>query len=113
MRRYAPVIFALLSALFLLERAVTGGAFAAHAPTVVGLAPVASLGAGADCLPKDDLLQTLTLSGARLAPEPTPFCTDRPDLTDWVAATDGTAIRHLAFDGAGCLALWHPAEACP
>jgi hypothetical protein len=113
MRRYAPVIFALLSALFLLERAVSGGAFAGQQPTVIGLAPQASLGAGADCLAREDLLVTLVRAGARLEPEPVPFCTDRPELTDWIVAHEPAGPRHLAFDAQGCLADWHPAESCP
>jgi hypothetical protein len=113
MRRFAPLIFAVLSALFLVERGVNGGAFASHVPQVVGLHDVAPLGAGAECLPKADLLQTLALAGARLTVEETPFCTDRPDLTDWVMADESAGVRHLAFDGQGCLAEWHPAESCP
>jgi hypothetical protein len=112
MRRHAPLIFALLSALFLLERAISGGAFASQ-PTVIGLDPQPLPGSGADCLHKDDLLVTLARAGARLAPEPVPFCTDRPDLTDWVLARESTGPRHLAFDGQGCLATWQPAESCP
>lgn len=111
MRRHAPLIFALLSALFLLERAISGGAFASQ-PTVIGLAPQASLGAGADCIPKSDLLLTLHRTGARLDPESVPFCTDRPDLTDWVLAREATGPRHLAFDGQGCLATWQQVS-CP
>jgi hypothetical protein len=112
MRRYAPVIFALLSALFLLERAVSGGAFAGQRPGVISLAPQAPLGAGADCLARDDLLVTLARAGARLEPEPAPFCTDRPDLTDWVLARESAGPRHLAFDAQGCLAAWQAAP-CP
>jgi hypothetical protein len=113
MRRYAPVIFAVLSALFVLERGINGGAFAGHAPQVVGLHGVAPIGAGAECLARDGVLQTLALAGVRLTPEETPFCTDRPDLTDWVLADEAAGPRHLAFDGQGCLAVWHPAVGCP
>jgi hypothetical protein len=113
MRRYAPVLFALLSALFLLERAVSGGMFGPIDPVVVGLGTVAPLGPGAACLPRDELLVTLARAGARLEPEPVPFCTDRPDLTDWVLASESTGLRHLAFDAEGCLAIWHPATGCP
>lgn len=112
MRRHAPILFAILSALFLLERAISGGAFAAHAPQIVGLHDIVPLGAGADCLPRGDVLAALAQTGARLQPEPVPFCTDRPDLTDWVAAAEVAGTRHLAFDGAGCLAIWAEA-ACP
>lgn len=112
MRRHAPLIFALLSALFLLERAISGGAFAGQ-PTVIGLAPQAPLGAGAECLARDDLLVTFARAGVRLEAEPVPFCTDRPDLTDWVVAHESAGLRHLAFDAQGCLADWHPATACP
>lgn len=113
MRRYAPVIFAILSALFLVERAVTGGAFAAHAPTVVGLQDVRPLGAGAECLPRDEVLGTLHLAGARLTPEEAPFCTDRTDIAEWVLAEEQGGDRHLAFDAQGCLAVWQAADTCP
>jgi len=113
MRRYAPVIFAVLSALFLVERAISGGAFAAHQPTVVGLGPVQPLGAGAECLPRDEVLATLRLTGARLSPEEAPFCTDRTDIAEWVLAEEQGGDRHLAFDGQGCLAVWQAVTTCP
>ena len=107
MRRHAPLIFALLSALFLLERAVNGGAFAAHPPVLAGLDQIAPLGAGSACLPRDDLLDALSRAGARLTPEPPPVCTDRSDLVEWILAEEPTGPRHLAFDAQGCLATWN------
>lgn len=113
MRRYAPIVFAVLSVLFLVERGINGGAFASHAPVGVGLHDVAPFGVGSECVPRDQVLQTLLLTGATLTPEETPFCTDRPELTDWVLAQETGGPRHIAFDGRGCLAVWHAADACP
>ena len=113
MRRHAPLIFALLSALFLVERAVNGGFFdAAPPPAVAGLGPVTAPGAGQDCLPRDDLLLALSQGRARLTPEPAPFCTDRPDIAEWILADESTGPRHLAFDAQGCLATWQEVP-CP
>lgn len=116
MRRHAPLIFALLSALFLVERAVNGGAFSPHPPVVAGLGAglgaVAPPGPGTDCLPRDQVLVTLAGTGARLTAEPAPFCTDRTDLAAWVLAEAPTGHRHLAFDTQGCLATWHEVP-CP
>jgi hypothetical protein len=106
MRRHAPLIFALLSALFLVERAVNGGFFSSHPPPVAGLAPVTAPGAGNACVHRDELLQTLAQDGARLTPEPAPFCTDRPDIAEWILAEEPTGTRHLAFDAEGCLVTW-------
>jgi hypothetical protein len=106
MRRYAPLIFALLSALFLVERGINSGFFSARPPAVTGLGPVTEPGAGQACLHRDDLLRTMAQGGIGLTPEPPPFCTDRPDITDWVLADESSGPRHLAFDAQGCLVTW-------
>ena len=106
MRRHAPLIFALLSALFLVERGVNSGFFASRPPAVAGLAPVTAPGAGSACLHRDELLRTLAQTGARLTSEPPPFCTDHPEVAEWVRAKEPSGPRHLAFDAGGCLVTW-------
>jgi hypothetical protein len=112
MRRHAPLIFALLSALFLLERGVNSGFFTSRPPVVAGLAPITSPGAGSECVQRDELLRTLAQTGARLSAEQPPLCTDRPDLAEWFLAEEPTGPRHLAFDAEGCLATWNETP-CP
>jgi hypothetical protein len=110
-RRWAPVFLGAMTVLFL-----GVGALGWWQRTVEQVPQGVALGGvlgqhGADCLPRDTVLATLSARGITATPEPPPFCVTPPGLTDWLALSpappEGT---HLAFDINGCLAAWDP---CP
>jgi len=110
MRRIAPALLVGFGLLALGQQALIAWQNRpAPAPVVDGIVPIA----GAGCLSRDAVLTALGQRGIRAHPEVPAFCHAPADLPDWYAldpvGPDGT---HLAFDAAGCLAVWTPAP-CP
>jgi hypothetical protein len=68
--------------------------------------------ADGSCRDRESVMQVIRPM-AISTPAPPPFCTDRPDLTDWITVErDYRDSDYHAFDAAGCLATWHEVP-CP
>jgi hypothetical protein len=111
LRRWAPGIVLGLSLVAMGEGVVNGWGqqMVQQMPLVSGLRPVA----GGGCLQEAAVLALLQARDVEAVPEVPEFCAQPAGLTRWYALTplgpDGT---HIAFDSAGCLADWQPAQ-CP